>query len=1157
MLLFLAVLMVASVGAAQTQFGTITGRVADSTGAVVPGAKVSVTNTATNTKNTTETNNEGIYVLPNVAAGTYDLEIEKSGFKKVQTRVTLSIAQRLGLDFTLDLGQITEVVTVTESALVINTVSGELASEITPSDLRNLPLLTRNPYALIALSSGSSDTGSVTGDTRGLGVAVYGTRTSSVNFMLDGGENNDTFVAGVGQAIPLDAVQEIKVQKSGTTAEFGRNMIVANVSTKSGTNEFHGSVYEYYRGAGLSSSTFDDNANGTPKSNFVRNQFGAYAGGAIIKDKLFYAGSFEAIRVRSNATARYFVPTAAFMSNASANTTAFISAFGGVPASSCTDQAITAQQIVEDVEGGGPGSYATSPLLNSVTLAPIAAGTQLFCRTTLKRPADSGGGTPQNTWLATGRIDWRISDKTTFFGRYAFQFSDFFQGSNSFSPYQGFNTGTTQKNQNLNLTLTHSFSARLFNETRAVYNRIFQLQPLGAAPATTPCWQYDYFSNSPTGDLIVFPGYVPDVCSFAGIPFGGPQNIYQAASGFTYLRGKHTIKWGGQYLHMRDNRTFGAYENAYFDTFSMQGMLDGLVDFVFAAIDPKGKVPGDVYDTAVDGPFTFPSFTRHYRYNELGIYAEDSWKVTPRLTVTAGLRWEYFGVHHSPANEKFLDANLYLDAVGSVPPIQTTPKTVYEQVRDARFRRTNQFYRPDYNNFAPRLGIAYDVFGDNRTVFRGGYGVFFDRNFGNAVFNAIQNPPNYAVISLGVSAPINPNQFTTLASGGALTISSSARMLDNDLVTAYGQQWNATVEHDILGKGVIASLSYVGTKGDKLYSLNNLNQRGSCLLIVSVVPGYPCSPNTSSARINRTGLTGMNRRGNEGMSRYNGMTFEVRTRKLAETGLTLNGNYTWSHSIDNVSSFFADSTFEGLFGFGFRDPYNPALDRASSSNDIRHRMAINGVWEIPFAKGMKGVAGQVLDGWVISGIFQAQTGGAFTVYDNSSSQCNDSGTNFCYPVLVGSTIPTMTATPVTGSPNTFTLYTLPGTLYQSHEAYCTANSLNSPLGPFGGSAATAYGCTAILANLRADLTSPRNLFRTPGIWSLDAGIFKSFRLPLEGHRLQFRAEFFNLFNHSNLYADAGTNLFAGSGDAVTAKRGITPGGVFERRNIQLALRYEW
>ena len=1124
--------------AAQTQFGTVSGRVTDATGGVVPDAKVTLTNLATNAKQETKSDGEGLYLFANIPPSDYEITVEKPSFRKAAAKITVAVAQRVNLDIPLEAGAITETINVQAGGQeIINTTSGEVGRTVTEKEIINLPLLTRNPYVLIGLAPGASNTGAVTGDTRGVGYAVAGQRTSSINFMLDGGENNDTFVAGVGQNVPLDAVQEFRIQSNNMTAEFGRNSIVANAITKSGSNSFHGSLFEYYRGSALSSTPFDDNANGTPKSPFVRNQFGASAGGRIKKDQTFFFGSFEGLRVRSSGTARFFVPTDEFAAAASADTNAFLNAFGGIPALP-GDIFLTANDVL-DIEG------STGPLLRPNGTA-IPGSTPLFKRVTLSAPIDAGAGAPQNTWLATGRIDHRFSDRTTLLGRYAMERGDFFDGSISLSPFEGFNTGQITRNHNLNLTLTHSFSSTMFSETRVIYNRVLTDQPLGSAPATSPCWQYDFFGNTPTGDIITFPGYVPNVCAFAGIPFGGPQNIYQFYEGITWQKGKHAIKAGGQYLHLRDNRTFGAYENAYFDTFDMQGMLDGRVDFIFAAIDPKGKVPGNTYNTAVDGPFDFPSFTRHFRYNEVAFYAEDSFKVATHWTVTAGLRWEYFGVLHSPDNERFLDANLFLNAVGSA-----TETSIFKQVANARFQRTNHFYKSDYNNFAPRLGIAWDIFGTGRTVFRGGYGIFFDRNFGNAVFNAIQNPPNYAVISPLVSLPIRPNQFDTLNAGGAnLVISSSARMLDANLVTAYSAQWNATLEHDLFGKGIIASLSYLGSNGYKLYSLNNLNQRGSCLLGQREDPNFPCNPiGGNSSRLNQTGLTGMNRRGNEGLSRYNGLTFDVRTRQIGTTGLQVAGNYTWSHSIDNNSSFFGDSPFEGNFGFGFRDAYNPALDRSDSTNDIRHRMSLSGTWDLPYRRDSKGFAGQVFGGWILNGIFQAQTGGAFTVYDGSSgstNQCSASGTNFCLPVIVGTQLPSMTQIP-TSTPNSFTLYGGLSNLFQTQDQFCNEDLL----------------CSAELANLPefARLLSPRNMFRTPGYWNLDMSVLKNFNMPWEGHKIQVRAEFFNLTNHSNLFVNVLTNQFtgatSGSGGEVTASKGLPPGGGKERRNIQLALRYTW
>ncbi|HKX32343.1 MAG TPA: TonB-dependent receptor [Blastocatellia bacterium] len=1116
---------------AQTQFGTVSGRISDQNEGLVQGAKVTLTETATNVERVAETNSRGLYTIANVPAGPYRLVIEKQGFSRITVEITVEVAQRLGLDFSLKVGPVEEDIKVSGGEGQVNTASGDLSRVVTERELIQLPLVTRNPYALAVLTPGALDIGVVHGDRRGVGLALNGQRTASINFMLDGGENNEAFRALVGQSIPLDAVQEFRVQSNNMTAEFGRSAVVTNVITKSGGNNYHGSVYEFYRGAGLSSTPFEDNANHRSKSNFVRNQFGASAGGPILKDRTFFFGSFEGLRVRSSATRAFFVPTSDFFNAASLNTRNFLNAFGGLPTATDPRTVVTVADILRTERG--------TSLVNANTGAALPLGTPLFARTLLRAPVNSGGGDPQNTWLFTSRIDHRFNERTGLAGRYAFENSNLFDGSNSLSPFQGFNTGQTSRNQNLNLTLTHTFTPMLFSETRGVFNRLFNLQPLGEAPSTTPCWQYLNLSATPTGDLITFPGYLPSLCRGSVIPGGGPQNVYQFYQGFTYARGSHTFKLGGQYLHLRDNRTIGAFQNAYFRTDSMQGMLNGDVNLAQLAIDPNGKVPGQTYSLAADGPFRFPSFTRHFHYNELAFYGEDSVKVRPRLTLTLGLRYEYFGVLHSPRDEQLLDANLYFDAVGAPNP----NKTLFEQVRDAQFRRTNQFYKPDYNNFAPRVGFAWDLFGKGRTVFRGGYGIFYDRNYGNALFNAIQNPPNYAVVTLNVPTglPIRPNQFETLATAGGgttLPLTSTARMLDNNLRTAYSAQWNGTLEHDLNGRGVVASISYVGSNGYQLYSLNNLNQLGSCLLLQRLDPSFPCNPGalTSASRLNQTGLTSMNRRGNEGFSRYHGLSLALRSQRLGSTGLLVSGNYTWSHTIDNSSSFMADSFFEGrFFGFGFRDPYNPALDRADSTNDIRHRVTISNTWEIPFARGYRGLTGQLLDGWSMSGIFQAQTGGAFTVYDRASTVCNASAANFCYPVIVGS-IPNRTETE--SGLNRFTLYSGLQNTFRSVDAVC------------GGDLA----CAARIANLQPQLLSPRNLFRTPGYWNFDLGLAKQIKLPAEGMTLQFRSEFFNLFNHANLFALPGTNQFTGASSVVQGARGRFPNEDLERRNIQLALR---
>jgi len=330
----------------------------------------------------------------------------------------------------------------------------------------------------------------------------------------------------------------------------------------------------------------------------------------------------------------------------------------------------------------------------------------------------------------------------------------------------------------------------------------------------------------------------------------------------------------------------------------------------------------------------------------------------------------------------------------------------------------------------------------------------------------------------------------------------------------------------------------------------------------------------------------MNRRSNEGLSRYNALAFDLKTQEIGKTGVLLFSTYTWAHSIDNSSSFFGDSSFEGNFGFGFRNPFNPGADRANSSNDIRNRFTLAGIWDIPFRKNQQGFAGRVFGGWSITGIFAAQTGATFSVYDGSAgidpndplgrtSQCNDSGTNFCEPVFTGGALPARTAIS-TAAPNSFTLYNLANAPYMTHNDYCLTHSLVTPAGTFGAGASVGgplgynadddnYACTAALINLFPQLEAGRNQFRTPGIWNTDAAISKKIKLPRESHELQIRADFNNLFNHANLYADPVTNVFgsgAGNGGAVLAHKGVpncfaagTCGK--ERRNIQLSLRYSF
>jgi hypothetical protein len=1090
---------------AQSYTGSITGIVTDQNGAIVANANVSLTSVETGLTRSATSDSEGAYFFTSLPPGSYNLRVSATGFSTREIRAQLTVSQQLRLDAQLKVGGTVEImdITVSEGGVAVDTQNSQLSNVVTERQVKDLPLITRNPYDLVALSAGATDgPDKGTGFMRGQGFSVNGQRSQSGNFILDGGENNDTFTANPGQTVPLDAIQEFRVQTNNYTAEYGRGSgFVANVVTKSGTNDFHGTVYEFNRNSALAANDSFHNANNREKPFFNRNQFGGSVGGPVIKNKTFFFGSAEWLRIRSSVDTPFYVPTPQLLAASSSATNSIFSQF---PAPAITgSNFLTADQL-----GLGP--------LVSATGAPIASDTPLFGQVAVPIPRDAGAGLPQNTFLWTGRVDHAFSDRTSLFGRYAYERTDGLVGTNSFSPYDGFSTGINTRNQNFTLQLTRTWSPRVVMESRFIYNRLRGDQPLGTAPVSPTFSITDVIAARTDGD-IVLPGYFATASTLAAaIPFGGPQNLYQGFSTLSWQLNNHTLKFGGQYIHIRDNRTFGAFQNALADFQNVQAFIDGNVRSYQIAIDPGGRFPGDV----LNAPFTAPSFTRHYHYNEVAWFAEDTYKITPRLTLNAGLRWEYFGVLYSPGSERALDSNFYYGE-GS---------NLIEQTANGRFDLTinqtgdlkNRFYRPDYNNFAPRIGLAYDLFGDNKTVLRAGYGIFYDRSFGNVLFNVIQNPPNYAVLVAGEANDTDPitanvDQYAALAGLSGQSYSSSARALDQNLRTSYANVWNVNLQHELKNNFVV-TLAYAGSNGIKLYSLNNVNRIGSGVLLGR--EGERLNPSISS----------INLRGNDGHSNYNSFQASLDSRYIRSAGLQFRAAYTWAHAIDNASSTFGDSYLLSRVGagvFGSQDAFNPAADKGDADFDVRHRFVTSFNWDIPFAKNLnKGVLKTALDGWAMNGVLSFRTGVPFTVFD--TGQVDNNVQQAIRPLVTGTAPGKLSPLrPSADQGGTFD--------YLDFTGLSSTPSVN---GPFDG-------------------TLGRNTFRAPGIQTWNVSFFRNINVT-ESKRLQFRAEFFNLFNHANLFVAGGTNDIAGGTTAVR----VTRGGLFDNinnaeqhRNIQLALKF--
>lgn len=1132
----------------QAETGIISGTVTDPSGAVVPGAKITVRNVDTGTERLVESDSHGFYTVSNLQPGLYSIAVEASNLTRKEQRAQVTVGSRIEVNVQLSLGPTSTTVEVTsEGGVQVNTETATIGTVIDSQQIQSLPTINRNPYTFAQYVGTASD-GDPSG--RGVGVSFNGLRSAGTNVLLDGAANNDEFTASVGQTIPLDSVQEYSVLTNNFTAEYGRaSSAVVNLSTKGGTNNFHGSAYEYNRVSALAAQDFFDKAQGNPKQAFTRNQFGGSIGGPIKKDKLFFFGNAEWNRIRSSANATNAVIDPAFVALANANTVNFYQKFGTLRSNARVTQTFTMAQAGY-CSGAGALAQCADPTLASTPFLDLV---------NYSVPADAGAGSPQNQELVVGRVDWNVSDKTTVYARYALNKSDLFAGTVSNSAYAGYDTGEAIQQNNMLLSMTHTFGAEFTSQSKLVFNRLNDFQPLGSQPISPGL----YFNpavatGTKLGVDLMLPGYLPTAPG-NGIPFGGPQNFLQFYQDFSKLKGKHILRFGGSYDYQRDNRTFGAYETPVASfaakggiaTASLNNFLNGTLGQFQGAIDPQGKFPcpfnsfdqnynknnppkTGCFDTnlndyplgEVTTPVSQPVFARSNRYQEFAFYGADQWRVSTRFTLNLGLRWEYFGVQHNKNPQ--LDSNYYLGAGGSL----------FTQIRNGEVALTSNspvggLWNKDWNNFGPKLGFAWDVAGNGKTVVRGGYSIAYERNFGNVTFNVIQNPPNYSVISLvaGVDVPTIP--VTTSPAGplaGSGTVKAipnvSLRAVNPNIRTSYAHLYSLTLEREIRHNFVFG-LDYSGSEGEKLYDIANVNRPGAGNVYLG--DSMQTSP---FSRLRATQYSNINFRSDNGKSHYNALVARVQMSNWANTGLTLNSNFTYGHALDELSDTFSSSGNE--FNLGYLDPFNPKVDYGNSYTDIRKRFTSAVIWDIPFGKSLHGVAKQALGGWSVSALVLAETGTPFSVFDctNALTICpyafNKVGTSGIPRSAPSSLVPT-------GLPDNFiyTPFTTSGGAALFDSSYVNPIVGISDFGPFP-------------ANMNA-----RNAFRGPGLWNTDLGIFKTFFLS-ERFRLQFRGELYNAFNHANLFlASNGGDVDVSANGFVDAQKG---GFGNSHRNVQLALR---
>lgn len=1147
----IATTLVPTSAQAQADLGRISGTVTDASSAIVPNASVTVTNANTGAVRNTVTDSKGEFTITQLNPADYTVTTTAAGFGTTKQKINVSVGGSSTVNTRLAVaGTQIELEVSADDSTSVQLTNSEVSTVVNTQQIADLPVVDRNPYSLVSLSGNLSS--QITGGARGVGFEIGGARSASVDILLDGAENTDLYAVGVGQSIPFDATQEFSVVVANAGPEYGRASGGAvNVSSRSGTNSFHGDVYEYNRISTFASNGFNNNALfaagalDNPKSRYTRNQFGYFIGGPIKRDKLFFSSATEWTRIRSQATVQAAVVLPGLLALSNANTQNFFTTYGANLAHPVNGRSYTGQDLIAQ------GIYKADITAIAVTKPEILT-TPLFGTVNYQNPGDSGGGTPQNTWNNFDRVDWTISDKTSMFFRYLQSSEVDAEGSTNTSPYAGYNTGQTQKNHNVMASITHSFSSALASNTKLLATRFNNLQPLGKVPVSPTLYSN---SGSPVtigSSTLYFPGYSATSPGSA-IPFGGPQNFIQVGEDMTWTKGRHNMKFGGEFLNVKDNRVFGAYQNAV-DALVQTGNSKALINFVNGnvgytqvAINPQGAFPCfrspdtglyiDTPECQIKLPATQPNFSRSNRYQDAALYFGDTYKLTPRLTLNAGLRWEIYGPQHSQKASN--DANFFPATGGSV----------YDNIRNGKVmtRETapdGRLWNLNLKQFGPRLGFAFDPFGNGKTSIRGGYSLSYERNFNNVTFNVIQNPPNYAVVAiLGVN-PISTNNLGVFGTNTPPQVrlpNTTLRAVDPKIKPAYAQNWTLGIERE-LDQSTLVGITYIGSRGVHNYSISNYNRAYSGANYLNDASGF--------TRLNLQ-YGNINARGADGDSYYQSVNVAVRTNNFRHSGLSASANYTLAHALDNTSSTFSDgnNVAGGGLVLGYLDPFNHALDHGNADFDQRHRVTAGLSYNFPFFAHSSGLVKSALGGWVLGTTFDASTGNPYTIYD-----CGFVATVCVRASFLNGKAPTkrenLQDISATYGPNTYSYQNLPPYTLNDIKGdpnFGLPTTYNEQINPITGTSDTpVVGTNPTTGGFVTGMDS-RNRYYGPGVWHEDAKLSKSIKYH-ERYGLELSATFINLYNHANTKLNLnGTNDVSSYSDTLAFKDG--------NRNTELEARF--